>query len=160
MSTLVVAGGAADFTKPVHVLLKEAVQTVWPTITVDPPVSDIGFSNTWFTDSRDMEMIFLHSVEVRDIARRSTNWRFMPMTTFVDIHIFARGNSVDEEPNYLHKMRQALDKLVETNRTTLIPNCAITLESSNYIEEKDNQQNVWHWLYSCSVRYAKVVLAP
>ena len=150
-------GPLADFTKPVHVLLKEAVAAAWPSITTDPPVSDIYWSNVWFTDSADIEMIFLHSVEVRDPGKRSVGWGLMGMTTFVDIHIFVRGGGMDEEPDLLHKVRTALDKLVETNRLALIPNTLVTLEGSNYITEHDNQQNLWHGIYSCSVRYWKVV---
>lgn len=151
----VVAGSNADFTKPVHILLKEAVRDVWPDVTVDPAAADILFSNTWFTDSRDVEMIFLHSVDDRSLSRRSVDWRFMQIATFVDIHIFARGVSVDEEPSHLFKTRMALENVIETNKTRLIPNASIVLESSNYIPGEDNTQNVWHWLYSCGVRYAK-----
>jgi hypothetical protein len=160
MPSLIVAGGVADFAKPIHVLLKEAVQTTWPSITVDPPVTDIYFSNTWFSDSRDIEMVFLHSVEVRDITRRSVDWRFMPMVTFVDIHLFVRGTSVDSEPEILHKVRNNLDLLIEGNKTTLIPHCEITLENSVYIEEKDELQHVWHILYSCRVGYSKILVGP
>lgn len=151
------SGPLADFSKPIHVLLKEAVAAAWSSITTDPPVSDIYWSNVWFTDASDVEMIFLHSVEIRDPSRRSVDWAYMSMATFVDIHIFVRGLGMDEEPDLLHKVRIALDKLVETNRETLIPNAVVTLEGSNYITERDNQQNLWHWIYSCSVRYWKVV---
>lgn len=158
-SNLIVAGGASDFTKPVHVLLKEAVQANWSSITTDPPVTDITFSNTWFTGYGDIHLIFRHSVEVRDITRRSVDWRFMPMTTFVDIHIFVRGNSVEEEPVTMHKVRTALDRLIESKKTTLLSNCSVTLENSNEIEEKnEHQQDTWHWLYSAAVRYTKVLV--
>lgn len=148
-----------DFAKPVHILLKEAVQARWTQVTSDPPVTDVGFSNTWFSDARDIEIVFLHSVDDRNINRRSTDWRFIPMATFVDIHIFARGASVDEEPSHLFKTRQALENVVELYKTQLIPHASVVLESSDYIPERDNQQNVWHWLYSCGVRYAKTMVA-
>ena len=156
--SLIVAGGVADFSKPVHVLLKEAVQANWPSITVDPPVTDITFSNNWFTGYGDLHLIFRHSVEVRDLSKRSINWRVIPMTTFVDIHIFVRDNNIEGEPPVLHKIRSALDKLIETNHTTLLTNCSVTLENSNDVEDKNEEQDTWHWLYSCAVRYTKIVL--
>jgi hypothetical protein len=148
-----------DFAKPVHILLKEAVKARWSQVTSYPAVTDIRFSNTWFADYKDLEIVFLHSVDDRNINRRSTDWRYIPMATFVDIHIFARGASVDEEPPRLFRTRQALENVVELYKTQLIPHASVVLESSDYIPERDNTQNMWHWLYSCGVRYAKTMVA-
>jgi len=155
----VIAGTSppAWFTKSIHILLKEAVQTAWPTVTVDPPVANIRFTNTWFSDYADIEIVFLHSVDDMSLNRRSVDWHRVPTTTFNDIHLFVRGDSVDEEPALLHKTKAALESVIELNKQTLIPHTVITLESSDYVPERDNQQNVWHWLYSCSIRYHKVI---
>src|SRR5215212_7707768 len=101
----VVAGTSppAWFSKAPHILLREAVATQWAATITDPPITYINFNNTWFSDSSDFEFNFIHLRDDHNPNRRSTDWNRRNTTTFVDVHLWVKGSSIDEEPPWLYK---------------------------------------------------------
>ena len=129
-----------------NVMLMNAVQAAWDANVVVPPSSEILFLPTWFTGTRDIEMIFRPSFYDQPYWGRSTDWTLQLVMETIDVHIGVRGISSDQEPLFLSSTIQGLERVIEINCRTLIPNAWMTVENimQGATEKADDLQTFWH----------------
>jgi hypothetical protein len=162
MSTYGVAGTSpfGKLAKPAHLLLRDAVEANWNTFSAsDPPASDIYFLGAvaW-RDYGDIQMSFHPSINVRPTLGKSVGGGRIPELAYVSIHLWVRGNSMDAEPVYLAKIRAALEQMIDTMPTTLIPPLIVTLDRVDPAPPENAEDTTWHWVYNVLVRYDLVKL--
>jgi hypothetical protein len=157
MSTYGVAGTSpfGKLAKPAHLLLKDAVETNWNTFSgSDPPATDIYFLGAvaW-RDYGDIQFSFWPGNNVRPTLGRSTGGGRIPEHAYVSLHIWVRGASMDEEPAALAKVRSALEQMIDTKQTSLLPPLIVTIDRADPAPPENAEDTTWHWQYNILVRY-------
>lgn len=147
----------ADYDKRINVLLCDAFIARWATTITEPMQSDINFLTSWYTGSKDIELIFRQNAVDRNTSMRSTDWRLQGVRTFVDLHIFVRGAGGDAEPDTMRAVENAVERVIETNHDRLIPHasCACTSIVPASDELIDDLQTLWHSIMTVEVVYWK-----
>jgi hypothetical protein len=152
----------APFPKRRNVMLRDAVAANWDSVTASPSASEVRFLTTWFDDGADFELIFLPNSYSKPAVRgmRSTDWRLQQVSEFIDVHVFCRSAGGDEEPATVGLLEDALEAVIETNSTTLIPNAHVTLERVVAAPEPnpDDLKTLYHDVATCQVAYWKRLL--
>ena len=142
------------WSKSVHILLKEAIIAKWTTDILDPPVAYVNFNETWFTDSADLEFTFEFIRE--EPKERSIGWNRYNYATFVAVHMWVKGSSVSEEPDYVHKCKTAFENLIELNNRTLLAPAIVTIDHADQIKDPDHRQHIYHYEFDITVWYDRV----
>jgi len=131
-----------------NVMLRDAVETLWDTVTKDPQASEINFSTKWTSDFSEVDLVFLLNVSTDPNLRgqRSTDWSLVTVVDTIDIHIFVRGAGGEEEVDTLGKVERALKQIIKTHTNSLIP-----FAHFNYVrtataplQRPDDLQTAWH----------------
>lgn len=153
-------GGSSPLTgysKRVNALLCDAIPLIWNDYVNSPSVNDMLFLTTWFTDSRDYEIIFRKGVTNKPMQRMSTDRRMQGYDSYVDIHIFVRTQGGDTEPDILATIEQGIEDIIELNHTTLIPNARVFVDflGPASSEDEDDVQALWHSVMNVRVAYEK-----
>jgi len=159
----------SDYAQRINVLLCDAIKAKWDDtlygVDEDPSPgfpsvanNDLIFLNTWFTGSKDIELIFKEALDDKPALMRSTDWRYQGHITTVDIHAFVRGAGGDVEPEDVGAVNRALETIIALNHTTLIPNAVVNVAFSQPAptENQDDFQTLWHTLMKVRVQYFKV----
>jgi hypothetical protein len=157
----------ADYASRINVLLCDAIKARWnqdvhgdiiPPIPYPSAADDIIWLNTWYTGSRDIELIFKEEFDDTPVQLRTTDWRYQGHITTVNLHIFVRGVGGDVEPAILGQVIRGLEKVVALNRTSLILNgwCEVISTQPGPTERSDSNQTLWHVLMKIRVYYYKV----
>jgi hypothetical protein len=147
-----------DLKRRVNVLLANAVREKWDDFIGEPQSDDILIGNTWRTGSKDIEIHFRINSGAKPTFERSTDHRYQRYYTYVDADIFVNAAGPDDEPEALGQVEFGLDKLIELNQTTLIPNCECKVTNFQPAAEEnvDDLQTLWHSAMTVEVSYWKV----
>lgn len=162
MSTYGVAGTSpfGELPKPAHLLLRDAVEANWNTHSgSDPPASDVYFLGAIGNrDYGDIQLSFWPSINVRPTTGRSLGMHRIPELAYVSIHVWVRGNSMDEEPAALPKVRRTIEKMIDKGTTTLIPPLIVIMDRGDPAPPEDSSETTWHWVYNIMIKYDLVRL--
>jgi hypothetical protein len=163
MSTYGIAGTSpfGKLAKPAHLLLRDAVESNWNTFSAsDPPAADIYFLGAiaW-RDYGDIQFSFWPNINVRPILGKSVGGGRIPEHAYVSAHLWVRGNSMDEEPAVIPKVRNAFEEMIDKMQTTLIPPLIITIDRADPVPPENAETTTWHWVYNILVRYDIVNLS-
>jgi hypothetical protein len=141
-------------------LLKDAVEANWNTFSSsDPPASDIYFLGAIGNrDYGDIQFSFWPSINVRPTTGVALGRHRIPELAYVSVHIWVRGNSLDEEPAALAKVRNAFEEMVDTKPDSLIPPLTVIIDRGDVAPPEDPNETTWHWIYNVVVKYDLVKL--
>jgi len=149
-----------DYQQSINILLKDSIKSKWDTYTLDPPASKILFSEVWFTQSKDIEIVVLNGFTDKPQVRGSvtTDRRMQKVIQNVDIHIGVRSRGGDVEPPVLNKVINALDEIISLNKRTLVDNlvCEVVSVQQGPTERSESRQTFWHKLMKVRTFYWKV----
>ena len=163
----------ADLTARVNVLLMNAVKTKWnQTVhgtSYDPPPApqpypldtDIYWLPTWTTGSKDIQLIFKEEFTDLPSQLRTTDWRLQGYVSTVNIHVFVRGDSKDQEPVILGTIIRGIEKVIAIHKTSLIAKawCEVTGVLQGPQDRTDALQTHWHHIVRVRVHYFKIVIS-
>jgi hypothetical protein len=148
-----------DYSARLNVLLKDAIKARWDTDVGTPATSKMLFLTTWFSATKDIELIFRQGFEDKPALRgsRTIDVRLQKHIVTVDIHIGVRSGGGDIEPPVLNTVIKGLDKIIALNHTVLIPNAVVELVSTQEgpVERPDSRQTFWHVLCKTRISFWK-----
>jgi hypothetical protein len=162
MSTYGVAGTSpfGKLAKRAHLLLRDAVESNWNTFSnSDPPASDIYFLGAVGNrDYGDIQMSFWPSINVRPNTGVALGRHRIPELAYCSIHLWVRGNSMDEEPAILPKVQDALEHMIDTMPSALIPPLTVIIDRADPAPPESGSETTWHWVYNILIKYDIVKL--
>jgi hypothetical protein len=150
----VIAGQGTDLTKSVAQLVKELLETNWPTTAYDVLKSDIGFGMGSWDDYGDID-IHVNPAE-GESETYDIGGTFSKVTDPVVINLYYRKN-VEEIPDLVGKAMRKAEEIIKDNMRTLGQGIPMLLWNGwGEVLEDDNLQNVWHAQGRCSAVYWRV----
>ena len=150
----VIAGTASDLTKTVSVLVKELLETNWPTSAFDPLKADIGFGIDTWDDYGDID---IHVNPDRSLSAPFTiGWGYSRVVDRVSIHLYVR--KVQEEvPANMGNAERRIEQIIKDNATTLGQGVQVLVWNGWDREFLDNNLgDIWHAIARASTVYWKV----
>lgn len=112
----IIAGTASNLTKTIAVLVKELLETNWPTSAYSPVASEIGFGIDTWDDYGDID---IHVNPSKSITLPFTiGGGYTSTKDTVTINVFVRSNQ-QEVPPTLGNAERKVEEIINDNGTSL-----------------------------------------
>lgn len=150
----IIAGTGTDLTKTVSQLVKELLETNWPTSAFDPLNTDIGFGLDTWDDYGDID---IHVTADKSFSMPDTiGWIRSKVTDPVLITLFVRKNT-DFIPVNMGNAQRKIEEIVKDNAASLgqgIP--ILRWDGWEQIVIDNNLKDVWQVKGHASAVYFKI----
>lgn len=112
MSPQIIAGTASDLTKTVAQLVKELLESNWPTSAFDPLASEIGFGLDTWDDYGDID---IHVTSGQSVSQPNViGWSRSRVMDSVNIALFVRKNQ-QEIPLNMGNAQRKIEEIIKDN---------------------------------------------
>lgn len=152
----VIAGTASNLTKTIAVMVKELLETNWPTSAYSPLQSEIGFGIDTWDDYGDID-IHVNPSKSHSIPF-TIGWAYTETKDTVTINVFVRSNQ-HEVPPTLGSTERKIEEIITDNATTLGDGVQM-LHWDGWDREfiDNNLRDTWHAVGRASATYWKVTV--
>src|SRR5580765_5591044 len=112
----IVAGTASALTKTIAKMVKELLETNWPTSAYDPVAADIGFGLDTWDNYGDID---IHVTPDRTNSVPSTiGWTYSKVTENVFVTLYVRKNT-DTIPDSFGSAQRMIEQIIKDNAASL-----------------------------------------
>jgi hypothetical protein len=149
--TQIVAGTGSALTKTVSQLVKELLETNWPTSAYDPLNTDIGFGLDTWDDYGDID---IHVTADKVVSAPDTiGWGRSKVTEAVFVNLFVRKNT-DQIPTNMGNAQRKIEEIIKDNAASLGQGVTMTRWDGWDPVKMDNSLNdVWKVVGHASAIY-------
>lgn len=152
--TQIIAGTVSDLTKTVSQLVKELLESNWPTSAFDPLASDVGFGLDTWDDYGDID---IHVTANQMVSQPSSiGWTQSKVMDSVIISLFVRKNQ-QEIPVNMGNAQRKIEGIIKDNATGLGQGVtAIRFDGWDKVAIDTNLVDVWRVNGKATAIYFKV----
>lgn len=152
----VLAGVSPNTTLPsVEEKLFDFIKNNW--LETQPAVSEIKFGRDWWDDYGDFQIHIRHMVTTAPKILEALGGRLKGYITSLDIHMFTRVLSEQQDFPALENMNKEVDRILNVAKNTQVrisPGMLISdVTDMRSLPEDTNIVNVWHDMVGVQVTY-------
>lgn len=147
----IVAGTASALTKTISKMVKELLETNWPTSAYDPLASDIGFGLDTWDNYGDID---IHVTPDRTSSVPATiGWTYSKVTENVFITLYVRKNS-DTVPDSFGAGQRMIEQIIKDHAASLGQGVTmLRFDGWDRLLVKDNLEDVWQCIGHAAAIY-------